>query len=208
MAHTAKNAQKWRTAFLRNPLIKKRTGILIVLAILAIIALSVKNYISYDSKTTKLGFEDIGELATQSVYCTEVDKMDPSRKLFGFTIPFTQSTYIYSYDVVIKAGFDFADVKWIPDDNAKTISVTLPEIRTLSNEIDLDSFKVYLEDESAFRQITLEENNNALKTMQENAEADAIANGLYENARSNAEALLRGFFSSAYDLDVYQIKFT
>ena len=35
-----------------------------------------------------------------------------TRNLFGMEIPFTESKYIYSYDVEVKAGIDFADIEW------------------------------------------------------------------------------------------------
>ena len=57
------------------------------------------------------------------------------------------------------------------------------EVKVLSNEIDLDSFEVYLEDESIFQQITLEENNEAMAELKERAEENAVANGLLEKAR-------------------------
>lgn len=85
--------------------------------------------------------------------------------------------------------------------------MTLPETRVLSSEINLDSFKVYHESESIFHHITLEENNAALQELQHNAEETAIANGLLENARSNAETILKGFFTKAYDLDKYTLTF-
>ena len=83
----------------------------------------------------------------------------------------------------------------------------LPEAKVLSTELDLDSFKVYHEKESIFSPIKLDENNDAIKKMKENAKTDAIANGLLENARSNAEEMLKGFFGSQYDLDEYKIVF-
>ncbi|OUP00372.1 hypothetical protein B5F37_11345 [Drancourtella sp. An210] len=181
------------------------TGILIVLIIVAGI-IGLRKTIFSDSQTTKIGFEDIGELATQSAYCTQVNVTDSSRELFGAKIPFTQSKYIYSYDVVVKAGFDFEEIEWSKND--KTIEVKLPEAKILSSEIDLDSFKVYHEQESIYNQITLEENNEALAKLKETAEKDAIENGLLENARSNAETILTGFFGNEYDLDKYEIIFT
>ena len=81
------------------------------------------------------------------------------------------------------------------------------EAKILSSEIDLDSFKVYHEDESIYRQIPLSENNEALKSLKEKAEEDAVANGLLENARSNAETILTGFFGNVYDLEEYEITF-
>ena len=68
-------------------------NILALIIIIAIIAgtIFVKDSFFADSKTTKLGFENIGELATQSAYVTEVNVTENARDLFGLEIPFTQS---------------------------------------------------------------------------------------------------------------------
>lgn len=186
-------------------LAKNLFKIVLVIVVIAALIFGVTKYFQTQSKTTKIGFEDIGELATQSAYCTEVNVTEAARELFGITIPFTQSKYIYSYDIVIKAGFDFNEIEW--SESGDTIEVRLPEAKILSSEIDLDSFELYLEDESIFREITMTENNEALKSMQHSAEEDAVANGLLENARSNAETILTGFFGNVYDLNEYEIVF-
>lgn len=194
-----------KTTFIKQYFMGKlMVSIIIVLAITGII-IGLQKFVFSDSKITKIGFEDIGELATQSVYCTEVNVTDASRKLFGVDIPFIRSKYIYSYDIVIKAGYDFEEIEWEAD--GTTIKVKLPEARVLSSDIDMDSFKLYHEDESVFRQITMTENNDAIKTMKEKAEKDSIAKGLLDNARSNAETILTGFFANAYDLKEYEIVF-
>ena len=74
---------------------------------------------------------------------------------------------MYRFDFVIKAGFDFGEIEW--EKKGNTIEVRSPEGKILNNEIDLDSFQVYVEDESIFRQITLEENNEALETLKQDA---------------------------------------
>ena len=177
----------------------------LLIAIVAAIGVGVRVINVSESKTTKIGFEDIGEMATQSAYCTEVNVTEDAKELYGMRIPFTQSKYIYSYDIVIKAGYDFNEIEW--KEKNKTIEVKLPEVKVLSNELDMDSFKVYHEEESIFSKITLEENNDAVKKMKLNAQENAIANGLLENARSNAETMLTGFFADEYDLDEYKIVF-
>lgn len=177
----------------------------LLIAIVAAIGVGVRVINVSESKTTKIGFEDIGEMATQSAYCTEVNVTEDAKELYGMQIPFTQSKYIYSYDIVIKAGYDFNEIEW--KEKNKTIEVKLPEAKVLSNELDRDSFKVYHEEESIFSKITLEENNDAVKKMKLNAQENAIANGLLENARSNAETMLTGFFADEYDLDEYKIVF-
>lgn len=193
------------SGFFKLYLTQKAVKIILIIAVIVILFIGVSRYFLTESRTTKLGFEDIGELATQTAYCTEVNVTEAARELFGMTIPFTQSKYIYSYDIQIKAGLDFEEIEW--EVNGSTIEVRLPETKILSSEIDLDSFKVYLEDESIYREITLEENNEALKSMKQSAEDDAVANGLLENARSNAETILTGFFGNVYDVDEYEIVF-
>lgn len=178
---------------------------LVVVLAITVVGLGFKVSHTTESKTTKLGFEDIGEFATQSAYCTEVSATANARKLFGHNLPFTQSNIVFSYDVVIKAGYDFSAITW--DVHDTTITVKLPEVKVLSCEVKEDSFKKYVEDESIFTPFTLDDNNNAMKALKETTQTDAIANGLYENARSNAETMLTTFFSSAYDMDQYTIEF-
>ena len=125
--------------------------------------------------------------------------------MFGIQIPFTQSKYIYSMDFEIKAGIDFGDIDW--DLKDKIIEVRLPEARILSSEMKQDSFQVYHEEESIFRQIRLEEINDGFEDMQKQAEKDAVSNGLLENAKSNAETILKEFFAKEYDLKENKITF-
>ena len=185
---------------------------LIALIAVIVIALGAGLYfgksLSSESRITKLGFEDMGELATQVAYCTMVEDTEAARDLFGVEIPFTQSRLIYSYDVIVRAGLDFEQIEWSVDEPNKVIEVKLPEIKVLNSELDTESFKLYLEDESIFRRISMEENNDSMIEMEENARRQAVGNGLLDEARANAEAILRSFFAGVYDLEKYEIVFT
>lgn len=193
----------WKLAGL---LLRPRTLVLIlIVAALCGGSLGLGQYMASRHKITKLGFENIGELATQAAYCTEVNVTEASREFYGITIPFTQSKYIYSYDVVIKAGFDFNQVDWKVEGN--TITVTLPQVKILSSQLDLDSFQLYHEAESIFMQISLTDNNEAIKAMVADAQEEAVANGLLEEARENGELILKGFFANVYDPSEYTIEF-
>lgn len=194
-----------KSNFFTKYITKKVITILIIMIVLSTSMIGMKKLISNSSKTTKIGFEDIGELATQTAYCTEVNVTEASREFYGIEIPFTQSKYVYSYDVIIKAGFDFREIEWSNKDSV--IEVRLPAAKILSREIKADSFKVYHEKESIFRHITLSENNEAMDSLKATAEENAVANGLLINARNNAETILTGFFANHYDLKEYEIRF-
>ena len=164
-----------------------------------------------DGKVTQIGFENIGELATQSVTTTSVRVETKDRKLFNISIPLTESKYIYTYNTNIKSGINFSDVTWSLGDTEDTkhnIYVTVPEVKTLSADLDLDSFKVLHESTSIFTPITLTEHNDALKQLTDEALNDAIANGLYDKALENAKTLLSSFIYQVYPSDQYDIIFS
>lgn len=159
------------------------------------------------SKPTALGLKDIGELATQAGYFTTVQTIDKSRNLFNIVIPGTQSRYVYSYDGTIKAGIDFSDIALDVNDEKHVITVHFPEFRILSTEIDEESFILYNDGANPFTTLHLEDVDKANAELKKTAQETAIKNGIFENARANAEVLVRGFLASIYDLSIYTVEF-
>ena len=159
------------------------------------------------SETVEMELKNIGELATHAGYYTNVQVIKSSRQIFGVDIPLTQSQFIFSYDGVVKAGVDFADIEIGVDEGRGQIVVTLPEVKVLSNEIDLDSLEIYDESNNIFHPLNIDDINVSLIEMQEESEAKAIENGLLESARANAEALLRGMLAGFYDAQDHVIEF-
>lgn len=186
-----------------------------VFAIVAVVALGViaglyfgKSSTKYDGTTTELGFKDIGELATQSAYATEVQTIDKEAiKLWKVKIPFTQSNYVYSYNVNIKAGYEFGDIEWDVDDTNKVITIHMPETKILSTEIDHDSFKIYTESDGIGQKITMNEINESDKELIKRAQKDAIENGLYENAQENAKTIINNMVYQHFDSNEYTIEY-
>ena len=59
---------------------------------------------AYRSRIVDLRMEAIGELSTQAACFTNVQVISNSREIFGVTVPFTQSKYIYNHvDVSLAA---------------------------------------------------------------------------------------------------------
>lgn len=201
---------KKKKTFRRLSTTKLIVAIIIVLVLMGT-GIGLSKHFSTDGKTTKLGFENIGELATQSVTCTSVRVDNKDRSLFGVSIPFTKSKVIYSYDTVIKAGIDFGDVKWRignTNDTSKNIYVEIPQIKIISIDVDHNSFKLYHEDQSIFAPISLEEHNESMKELESTSEKDAIDNGLFDNALDNAKVLLTAFIGQVYNPNEYTIIFS
>lgn len=163
--------------------------------------------LAVSSAVTKLGLRNIGEMATQAGYFTSVQTIRKSRDVFGIEVPGTQSNYVYSYDGDIKAGLDFEDVEVNVNELTRVITVRLPEIRILSVEIREDSFKLYNDGNNLFTSLKMEDVNESLAELKKTARETAVQNGILENARKNAETLIRGFLASTADLNVYTVRF-
>lgn len=72
----------------------------------------------------------------------------------------------------------------------------------------LHSFKSYHEQQSIFTPFEIKDYNSAVKDLTEDAEKEAIANGLLEEAKKNGEVIISSFFYQAYDKDEYKIEFS
>ena len=178
--------------------------LLVIVAIAGVISMA-SNYFESESKTIRIGFEDIGELDTQVAYTTVIGTIDDPRKIFGVKIPFTESKYIYSYDVVVKAGLDFSKIQW--KERSEKIIVSMPAPRVTDCYIDEDSGKVYYEKESIFSPITFTEEMESRKDLTERGRKDAVAKGLIDNAKKNAEKLLKNFFNNNKKYKGYEVEF-
>lgn len=154
-----------------------------------------------------LNFGKIGQLATQTAYYTMVDKIDNNQNLFNTDIRLIKSEVIYSYDGVIKAGFDFGQIKHTVDEENKIIEVTFPPVKILSNQLDETSFKLWDDEENALRPISLQEKNDSAAELKNKAEQDAIEKGLFENAKDNAALLITNFLLTDYPDYTYEITF-
>lgn len=184
----------------------------IVIAVILIVVFSsgafFSSVINGQTKTTKLGFENVGELVTQTAYMTIVRDTEEHREFFDlFQIPFTQSRQIFSYDIQIDASIDFSKITNTIDDDKKEIKIEMPHSKIYKATIDNDSLKVYLDKESLFSRIDLTEHNDAVKEMKEQGIEDAKANGILELAEKNAENLIGTFLKTNGKIKDYNITF-
>ena len=155
------------------------------------------------------GLRNIGELVTQEYNYTEVGTFENSQatSLFGYsvTLPGTKSSYIYSYDGIIKAGIDFMQVTIEKDDDTKVITVSLPQSKITSHEFVDGSFELYDEKTSIFNPISIRDFDLSNSQLKSSAERKAVNRGLLKKADSNAEAMIKSFLQSGYDLSGYRI---
>lgn len=144
--------------------------------------------------------ETKAELNTGSYLFTDViTKSDAIElKKTGWKIPFTEKSFIISYDGVIKAGIkNLSDAEIIEKDNK--IIIKLPKVEITSTEIDNDSFQKLDSTSNIFNPITLEDLNDAQKELKEKMTERAIEKGLLDVATKNAEEVVLEMFDNLED---------
>lgn len=150
--------------------------------------------INLQTKSTKFGLKDVGELVTQTAYVTVVTDNKENKELFNkFEIPFTESRQVFSYDVEVDVSVNFSEISYTVDSENKEIKVSLPHSKIYKTTLNTDSLKVYLDTESLFSRIDLKEHNDALNAIKEQAATDAKSNGTLEAGDNNAKRLVESF---------------
>ena len=152
------------------------------------------SFLNFQTKTTKLGLEDVGELVTQTAYLTVVEDTNEHKEFFNlFKIPFTESRQIFSYDIEVDASLDFSKITYNVNNSNKEINIKLPHCDIYKSTLNEESLKVYLDSNSIFSRIDLKEHNDALQKMKEQGIEDAKANGILDAADANAKKLIESF---------------
>lgn len=122
-----------------------------------------------------------------------------------FDIPFTENSFWYRYIGIIKAGVSLADATYTTKDNG-TIVISLPQPYIISNTPDMDASGVLEEHNNIFNPIHVEDVDSFQRQCIKKSTSETVDNGLYDEAKANVEANIRGVFQGAFGSD-QQVEF-
>ena len=146
---------------------------------------------------------DIQELSTVEYHYTNMGRFENQKDFYGWKVPFTTKSFIVAYDGVIKAGVDLSEMKI--EVSGKTITVTMPEAKVLSHEMDEESLEVYDETHNIFNPIEIEDYTQFTADQKESIEARALDNGLLTSAVQRAENTVRGLIEALPGMEEYTL---
>lgn len=146
---------------------------------------------------------EIQELATQEYHYTNMGRFQNQLDFYGWKVPFTTKSFIVAYDGVIKAGVDLSQVKVTVEN--QTITVTLPEGKILSHEIDEDSLEVFDETKNIFNPIRIEDYTGFTADQRASMEERATEEGLLTAASERARTLVEQFIAALPNAKEYTI---
>ncbi len=159
------------------------------------------------SEILRDGVRELGLLVTEEYYFTEVVSYSSIKKLWKIDLGITESSYLASYDGVVRAGVDLSGATVEKDDEQKRITVTLPAAAIVGVDIDPESFQLYSEKAGLGNPISAEDFNNSLLELEETARNKALERGLLDRAEGNAHALLRNMIGALCDPNEYTLVF-
>ncbi len=138
---------------------------------------------------------EISELATMEYTYTNTVKYDSYLDFYGYRIPFTTNSFVISYDGSVKAGVDLSKAKISLE--GELITISLPDARIVSHEIDFDSIQAMDETYSFFSKITITDYSSFTKDQNAAMEKKALDSGLLAKAKENAISVVRSFVASS-----------
>lgn len=146
----------------------------------------------------------IQELATQEYHYTNMGRFQNQLDFYGWKVPFTTKSFIVAYDGVIKAGVDLSELQ--VEVSGKTISVTLPEGKILSHDIDEDSLEVFDETKNIFNPIQIEDYTGFTADQKASMEERAISEGLLTAASERVRTVVEEFITALPGAEDYTIR--
>lgn len=170
--------------------------IAIILIIILAIGIKYSKNLYHRETVLNFGFKDVGELVTQEWYGRVLEDSSKNRKLFEkISIPLTNSRIIFSLDVEVIAGLNFAEIEYEQISENKVL-IKLPKTEVYKYYQVPNTYNSYLDDESLFTNITSKERHDLEDAVVEKGKEIAIENGILEKAEENAKVIIEQMVKS------------
>ena len=183
---------------------KKAIGGIIAIFLVALLIFYAGTRFASGSEQPKISstgltqqLQEIEELATLSYNYTKVGKFSDNLTFNGWDIPLTQKSFLITYDGRLKAGIKMNNIKI--DNN--TITVSIPDIEILSNEIDESSIEVYDETKNVFNPISINDYTKFAKKQKDAVAEEAIENGLLSEAATKTQSIIKKYLNALPDIN-------
>lgn len=132
----------------------------------------------------------IVELSTVRYNYTDIVSYNDNIQVNGLDIPFTNKSFLIKYSGYIKAGIDLESLQFnIIDSN--NIKLTMSKAKVLENVIVEEEVEFFNEKDGLFNKLNFKDLYSVLIGEKEKTKAEAIKNGLLNEAEKNGEEIIR-----------------
>ena len=204
------------TAFRKVKSSKRLQGALVLVCIVAIASTAL--FIAYKNGTkvnetiqeTVVNYQNIEKITFQEATVPEIGVIHKPMELgkLEFYNPLTTSDCFFTYNITVKAGYDFKDIQdYGGNELTQTITVTLPKATVYEPYVDEDSFTKYWDDEKITANVGLDDIHAKKLEMIEHAKEAAIKGGLYEKTAEHAKVVIADYIHSHKSYENYNVVF-
>lgn len=128
--------------------------------------------------------------------------------LGSFIVPFTKNSQLIAYKGTIGLGFDTDDIEYSVDNEAKVITVKLPEIVILYDEFDEEGTHAYVLSENVFNPATFEKDLTFITKVKASEEASVMDDAeTLRQAQEYAEMAIGNIIGSLDATKAFSIEF-
>ena len=151
------------------------------------------------------------DLVTSRYTYTNWDTFEKDHYIGSFKVPLTTDKTLFLYSGTVLLGINVSDIKPAIDNETKTITLALPEVRQIAHEIDEDSFQIFDIKDSVFTSTSMEEFEEVRKAMIEDQEKKLGVKlkdeGFYDEVYTNTKVAVREILEIAGLTEGYTLKF-
>lgn len=150
----------------------------------------------------------LSELVTQKYMYRNASRQESDKTwLWGWTMPFSDTSLLATYDGVITTSIDLKGVKFNVNELTKTITVTIPSSKIFDHNIPQETINVLEVKNNLFNQTTFNDYNKFISAEKSVMEQIAIDQGLLTQADEEAKNIIEAFLKTVPGIDQYKLVF-
>lgn len=105
----------------------------------------------------KESIKSASDLITTRYFYKDANTYKNTKTFFDHEVPFTTDETVYTYEGTVSLGIDISQISFSVDNTAKTILVSMPDVKIIANEIDEDSFQFITAKDSIFNNTDMQD---------------------------------------------------
>ena len=144
----------------------------------------------------------LSELTTKQYWYRNATQRDEVKEwLWGTSMPFSDIQFVALYDGYIKAGIDLKEVHFSINQQAKTITIAMPESQIFDHNIPQETINVLQVKNNLFNSVSFNDYNRFISSEKIEMEKTAIGQGILDEANEEAKAVIEAFLKNVPGID-------
>jgi hypothetical protein len=153
--------------------------------------------------------ESASDLITTRYFYTDAEVYEDYKTVLGRKVPFTTDRQVFTYSGQVSLGIDVSQIKFAVDEETKTVTIYLPGIQVVANEIDGDSFMVELNEDSVLNDSNVKDFGELTDELKQKQAERVLGNDEFmAEAQANSVRAITELFESSTLVEGYAVVVT